>query len=167
VPLFIDRLPLHCWTDQTQTPLSHWSVALPVLVTEAGLAAPPAGLPLQHWHLDTGHTGEAFAWRHHLQAAGLDPDQGHAPGAAALTSSLAGKLLVPVRQADLWLVSNIPALQGRPYPVRLERGVPFRDLTALPDPNLNRPLIGMRALRRARLRVEVDFDADVVSVWVP
>src|SRR5437764_1234319 len=83
----------------------------------------------------------AFAWRHHLLSAGLDPDQGRGPGAVAITSSLPGKMLVPIRRADLWLVSNVPALRGSPYPLRLDRGVPFRNISALPDPNLNRPLI--------------------------
>jgi hypothetical protein len=64
-------------------------------------------------------------------------------------------------------VSNVAAYHGAPHPLRPDRGVSFIDLPTFPDPNLNRPLIGMRALRRARLRVEVDFDADVVSVWVP
>jgi hypothetical protein len=64
MPLFIDRLPLHRWTDQTRTPpLDYWSVLLPVFVTDSGLPTPPPGTPVQHWALDTGHNGEAFAWR--------------------------------------------------------------------------------------------------------
>jgi hypothetical protein len=77
------------------------------------------------------------------------------------------QLRLAIREADLWLVSNVAAYHGAPHPLRLDSGVSFIDLPTLPDPNLNRPLIGTRALRRARLRVEVDFDAGVVSVWVP
>jgi hypothetical protein len=40
-------------------------------------------------------------------------------------------------------------------------------VSTLPDPHFQRPLIGIRALRSARLRVEIDFDADTVSVWTP
>jgi hypothetical protein len=66
-----------------------------------------------------------------------------------------------------WLVSNLPALQPTPYRITLHRGLPFHDVPTLPDPQLQRPLIGIRALRSARLRVEIDFDADTVSVWTP
>jgi hypothetical protein len=38
---------------------------------------------------------------------------------------------------------------------------------ALPDPQFQRPLIDIRALRSARLRVETDFASDTVSVWTP
>jgi hypothetical protein len=167
VPLFIDHLPLASWTDHTQTPpVSHWSVALPVLITEPGLPAPPPGLAIQQWCLDTGQAGEAYAWRHHLIVAGLDPDQQRAPGAVSLTSSLRSRALAPIRRADIWLVSNITAGPGF-YRMALERGIPFLDVTTRPDPQFNRPLIGMRALRRARLRVELDFAGDTVSVWTP
>jgi hypothetical protein len=168
MPLFLDRLPLHFWTDRTRTPpQSHWSVVLPVLVTDPNLPAPPASALAQSWCLDTGNTGEAFAWRHHLLTAGLDPTKHLAPTRAVLTSSLGARLLVRVRAADLWLVSNIPAHQGSPFRLHLDPGIPFHDIPTLPDPNLNRPLIGLRALRRAGLRVELDFANDTVSVWTP
>jgi hypothetical protein len=75
--------------------------------------------------------------------------------------------IVPIRTADLWLVSNIPALASAPYCLRLYRGIPFRDVPSTPDPHLNRPLIGIRTLRRAGLRVEMDFAQDTISVWTP
>jgi hypothetical protein len=37
----------------------------------------------------------------------------------------------------------------------------------LPDPQFQRPLIGIRALRTAGLRLEIDFAADTVSVRTP
>ena len=168
MPLFIDRLPFHHWTDQTQKPPStYWAVWLPVHLTEVGLSAPPVGAAVLEWFLDTGNGAEAFAWRHHLTLAGLDHRQRLAPGAVVLTSAMGGRILAPIREADLWLVSNLAFLRSNPFRLRLERGLPFRDVAALPDPHYHRPLIGMRALRRARLRVELDFIADVVSVWTP
>ncbi len=168
MPLFIDRLPLDSWTDQTQNPpVTHWAIVLPVLVTDPGLAAPPAGLPVQRWCMDPGHDGEAFAWRHHLLAAGLDPARGRAVGRMSLTSAVGGRISAPIRQADLWLVSNLPIVHASFYRIGLHRGIPFNDVPSLPDPHFNRPLIGMRALRHARLRVEVNFDNDTVSVWTP
>ena len=41
-----------------------------------------------------------------------------------LTSSLGGRIQAPIRQADLWLVSNLSALQGNPFRLLLERGLP-------------------------------------------
>jgi hypothetical protein len=168
VPLFIDRQPLASWTDQTRSPpVTHWAVTLPVLISEPGLLAPPAGLPVVVWYLDTGHDGEAFAWRHHLLAAGLDPDQRRAAGQITLTTSLGTRMQIPIRAADLWLVSNVPALQNSPFRLPLSRGIPFRDVPAIPDPHLNRPVIGMRTLHRARLRVELNCVDETVSVWTP
>ena len=37
----------------------------------------------------------------------------------------------------------------------------------LPDPEFHRPLVGMRALLRARLRVELDFVGKTLSLWTP
>jgi hypothetical protein len=168
VPLFIDRQPLTSWTGQTQTPpVMHWSVSLPVLASDPGLPMPPSGAPVVWWFLDTGHAGDAFAWRHHLVAAGLDPDQRQAPVQVALTTSVAGRMLVPIREADLWLVSNVPAFRNSPFRLPLGRGIPFRNVPLLPDPHLNRLLIGMRALHRAHLRLEIDCAGDTVSVWTP
>jgi hypothetical protein len=49
----------------------------------------------------------------------------------------------------------------------LHRGLPFRDVPTRPDPLLQRPLIGIRAMRAAGLRVEIDFASDTISVWTP
>jgi len=168
VTLFIHRLPFHVRIDNTRTPpLEYWSIRLPVIVTDVGLPAPPANAQAQDWTLDTGNTGAAFAWRQHLIDAGLDPDVGRV-GTMGITSSLGGtKQFVPIREADLWLVSNIPALAAHPFRIELFPGIPFRDVPTLPDPQLQRPLIGMRALRRARLRIELDFAGDTVSIWTP
>src|SRR5262245_51262450 len=114
------------------------------------LAAPPPVSVIQEWALDTANRGEAFAWRQHLLIAGLDPEQERLPQ-PRIIQTVGGRISVPARQADLWLISNLPALQGAPYRIELLRGLPFRDVPRLPDPNLERPLIGIQALRSARL----------------
>jgi hypothetical protein len=167
MPLFIDRLPFNRWTDPTRSPaLTYWTVVLPVIVTEPTLLTPPPVTLVQDWVLDTGNRGEAFSWRHYLIQAGLDPDQGRMPQFMTIRT-VAGRLIVPVRDADLWLVSNLPTLQMNPYRITLHRGLPFHDVATLPDPQFQRPLIGIRALRAAKLRVEIDFVKDTVSVWTP
>jgi len=113
VPLFIDRLPFHYWIDRTrQPPQSHWSVVLPVFLTEVAALAPPITAVAQDWAVDTANRGPAFAWRHHLLLAGLDPDRARRPSQVTITTALGSKATVPVRLASLWLISNVPAFQG-------------------------------------------------------
>jgi hypothetical protein len=167
MPLFIDRLPFHCWTDASRSPpLSYWTVVLPFVVAEPSLSVPPAVSLVQDWVLDTGNRGEALAWRHHLLQAGLDPDQRRLPRSMTIRTVM-GSVTVPVRDVDLWLVSNLPGQPLEPYRIMLHRGLPFQDTPALPDPHFQRPFVGMRALRAAKLRVEIDFEHDTVSVWTP
>ncbi len=66
-----------------------------------------------------------------------------------------------------WLVSNLLGQPLEPYRLVLRRGLPFQDTPMVPDPHFQRPLLGIRALRTAGLRVEVDFAHDTVSVWTP
>jgi hypothetical protein len=168
VPLFIDRLPFVWWTDNTRTPpQTQWWVVLPDVVTDLGVGTPPLSAPLQYWAVDSAHRGAAFAWRRHLIDAGLDPDVLRLANMASITTALGGETLVPVRLAALLLVSNVHSLQGATWRIEIDPGLPFNNVTTLPNPNFNRPLIGLRALRRARLRVEVDCDTDTVSVWTP
>jgi hypothetical protein len=169
MPLFIDRLPFRSWTDQTRTPpLTYAAILLPVWLTDPGLAAPGSNSQLQEWVLDTGNTGEGFGWRHHLVQAGLDPDAHRLPGHIRIAgSAIQQPSRASLTEADFWLASNLAAFHSKPFRIRMERGLPFLDLPTRPDPLFNRPLIGMRSLRRAGLRVEIDFAADVVSVWTP
>jgi len=48
----------------------------------------------------------------------------------------------------------------------LYRGLPFYDRVPR-RPDIVFPLIGVRTLRLARLKVKIDFDALTLSVWVP
>ena len=147
--------------------MTYWDVLLPVLLTEPGLPAPPANVPRLEWLLDTGNRGEAFAWRWHLLDGGLDPDVQRLPVNVRVTSVLGHQQVVPLRAADLWLLSNLPAFHGQPYRMSFSRGLAFKDVPTLPDPKRNRPLIGVRLLRQAKLKVELDFTNDTVSVWTP
>jgi hypothetical protein len=167
LPLFIDRLPFHRWTDATRTPPStQWTIVLPIVLTEPTWPSPPSVSSATDWVLDTGNRGEAFAWRFHLVQAGLDPAQDRLPQPMTIRT-VAGPLTVPARYAHLRLVSNIPALRPTPYRMVLHRGLPFHDVPTRPDPMLQRPLVGMRAMRAAGLKVEIDFANDTVSVWTP
>jgi hypothetical protein len=167
VPLFLDRLPLHVWTPETVLGARpRWSVSLPVVPTEAGLETPPARVRPQRWVLDTAFSGEALSWRHHLEEAGLNPDESLS-GPVPFAGALGGGEDLPIREADVWLFSNVPGLRDRPLRLELSEGIAFPNVARLPDRRAPRPLIGMRALRRAGLRVVIDFATDTVSVWTP
>jgi hypothetical protein len=70
----------------------------------------------------------------------------------------------PTRRLVLWLISNIPAENQRPYRIELNPGFSFHD-TPAPDPRFDRPLIGIQAMLRAGLRMQIDFADETVSVW--
>jgi hypothetical protein len=165
VLLFIDRLPIHQWVDNTHTPpIWHWSIRLAVLPSPSGLS--PSTVRPQQWVVDTGYTDEAFAWRYHLEDAGLNPDTDRGAPVQLRGSANMGRVQVPVRRADLWLVSNLPQLP--PFSLPLQRGIAFHDRrVAAPDPESQRALVGMRPLIRAGLKVEVDFASRTVSLWTP
>ncbi len=167
MPLFIDRLPLYHWAPRggsARLPL--WSASVPIIISDPGRAAPPPHARAQRWAIDTRFTGEAYAWRHHLQEAGIDPDALRL-GYTSLTPLGATPQPFPLRDADLWLCSNIPALRNAPWRLELDEGVALRDVRHLPNPESNCPLLGMRALRRAGLTVKIDFARATVSIWTP
>src|SRR5258708_40143576 len=97
------------WTDRTRTPpLVYWSAELYVLATDRGVASPAAGAAPRQWGLDTGNTDEALAWRYHLLSVGLDPDVRRAPVLRKIPVTGGNTISLPAREADLWLVSNLP-----------------------------------------------------------
>jgi hypothetical protein len=166
VALLIDRSPLHCWVDNTQTPsIQHWSVRLPVYVSPAG-SSPVLLTQAQSWVLDTAFAGEAFGWRHHLEDAGIDPDTDRLKPRYLRWTAGSTAILTPAREADLWLLSNIPGQSPQYLP--LLRGIRFRDQrVATPDLEFHRALVGLRPLIRAGLKFELDFAGCTVSVWTP
>lgn len=101
-----------------------------------------------------------------VEDAGLDPDTGRVASAWLRGSASVGGVRAPVPGADLWLVSNLS--HQSPFYLRLRGGVTFRDQrVAAPDPEFHRPLLGMRPLIRAGLKLEVDFAARTFSLWTP
>jgi hypothetical protein len=166
VLLFIDRLPLYSWVPPGRLSQEHLlAVCLPVLVTDLG-SGPRLRARPQRWALDTRFTGEAYAWRHHLIGAGLDPDV-RRKGSTYLAPLGGASQEFPLCAASLWLVSNIPSLRTDPYRIILRNGIAFRNVHSLPNPETNCPLLGMRAIEEAGLRVLIDCAGGTVSVWVP
>src|SRR4051794_8407298 len=116
VRLFIDRYPLHHWTDQSRKSPTQSSLRVPAILAEDGSGPPPFRDRPIEWVIDTGFTGEAIAWRHHLVHDNLDPDADRWPEPLSTRWTLGGRPeQVPIRKADLWLVSNLPDLKNAPF----------------------------------------------------
>lgn len=99
--------------------------------------------------------------------AGLDPDQQFANCAVRITSAVGSTEQARIYPGSLWLVSNVPSVKEPQFLIDLNPGLPFLDTERLPDPEFHRPSVGLRALRRAGLKIEIDFARDTVSVWTP
>ena len=87
-------------------------------------------------------------------------------GFAPTGSAFGERVDLPICSADLWLFSNLPALRHVPFRLTLDPGITFQDAQA-PASDFHRPLIGMGALLRAGLKVQIDFARATVSIWTP
>jgi hypothetical protein len=165
MPLFIDRLPLR------EVPVEYagkraitWYPLLPFILTEPGVDIPPNDARCKPWKFDTGNALDASAWRCHLEQASLDHSCRRHPRTVRARSANDMTEELPIRKACLWLVSNIPSLRVTPLRLPLYQGLPFYDRTPR-RPELVFPLIGVRTLRRAGLKVKIDFKHLTISVW--
>ena len=167
VHLHIDRLPFHRWLDQTRSsPREQWSIRLPVIISDPGLDGPPPASKTQEWVFDIGLTAQAFAWRAHLEDAGVDLYRWDVPSNSSIRSSIDNrKEPVKICQADVWLPEFPCRDDGRIE--RLEIEVLYRDESKRPDPQFNRPLLGLRCFMSARAKAEIDFAARTTSMWWP
>jgi hypothetical protein len=169
VALFIDRLPLY--SREILTAGRRRRVLyplLPAVVSEPSLDAPPPDAPPRWWKFDTACAPDACAWRFHLESAGLYPSPPDRLAPQQITIRTANDTAeeLPTRRAAIWLVSNIPSLRRFPFPLDLRPGLPFYDRSPRRTTDLY-PLLGMGALHRARLRVQIDFAAETLSVRTP
>jgi hypothetical protein len=163
MPIFIDSLPLHDPQPGSAEPT--WYPLLPAILTERG-ASFPALDQCRPWKFDSGNALEALGWRFHLEQAGIDPDQRRDPARLGVRTANWTADSLSIRRASLWLVSNIPSLRASPFQVDLGKGFTFYDRVP-PAQEGTYPLLGMRALRRAGLRVFIDGVRGTISVWVP
>jgi hypothetical protein len=168
VILFLHRLPLYRWVDpRDRTPISRWSVSLPIIAADPDrLAGPTIGSgPWPRWVFDSGYSGEAFGYRSHLEEVNLSPSR-FLIEPRSLRPAFGRSVAFPTRRLVLWLISNIPGENQHPYRIELNPGFSFHN-TPAPDPRYDRPLIGINALLRAHLRVQLDFAKETISVWTP
>lgn len=161
LPLFIDRMPIY---RRQRGRRQYWSVSLPITLGECDSPAPPTAR-VQRWVFDSGQEGEAKCLRSDLEAAGLDLAVGQL-SALQLSTATGERVVLPAREADLWLFSNVPCLQRSPFRLRLDRGIAYQDVQRSHPEKMPR-LIGMQVFRRARLQIRLDFAHSHFSVWTP
>jgi hypothetical protein len=164
VALFIDGLPFHSWIHDTHSgSVRIWSVSVQALPV-GQLQGSAGDRPPQRWKIDTGCSGDAFAWRLHLEGAGLNPATQLATPSSIRTAG-GGSQPVLVRKADLLIFSNIPGVE--PFRLELNPGIPFINSEFKGGPDLCAPVIGLQALRRARLTVKIDHGKEKLWIWTP
>lgn len=164
--LFIDRLPFYSWIEPAHSAGRPFVVPLPIIPAVVGRDVPPAVGRVQCWWVDTAFSGEALAWRHHLQEA--DPEiLRYARRPKRLRCAFGPGVERPQCAADLWLYSNIPGLQDKPFKLPLDEGIAFHNIGSLPNPAKNCPVVGLQAFEESGVQVSIDFNTSTVSVWVP
>jgi len=160
VILFVRDLPF--WPPDAPLEVGQ-AINLPIIPTDPG-RAPPTGIRPFQWRFDSACTSDGFAQPPELLESGLSTSQDVNPDLPLRTAS--GQIVSQVRRPlDLWLVSNIPALMARPFLIPTGQGIHVGANMRVPMAHF--PVIGVRALRRAGVRVLSDFQRNTVSVWIP
>jgi hypothetical protein len=169
--LLVENLGFHVWQDNTRIPpRRYWSVKVPVIIAAPGLSAPPASGRVQLWTLDIGYSGNAFCYEQHLVGAGLRREKWQLTGTVTHRSVLSQEKRQGVLcQVDFWLLCSSDRNAKRPRFYRLEvaPGIGVNCERRTLGPEYDRPLIGMGLLMKARLKIDLDFEARSVSIWSP
>lgn len=155
------------------------SVPLAIILAERGGDRPPSDAIAQEWYIDTGYQGDAFCSDIHLERVGLPPLANRVLGRKQkLWTSLnadQASIELPIRRAELWIVSNVDELADFPMRIELEPGNAVRErettshTAANPGPLHREPraIIGMKAFRRIGARLELRFDERAFSLFMP
>lgn len=168
--LFIDRLPLReAPGDFAEPPMCSWYPLLPLIATKANAIAPSPQARCLPWKLDTAHAPDCSAWQFHLAEAHLEMQPGsflQQPMRVRYANGEPGRLRC--LRAKLWLVSNIPDLEGIILPLVLNHGLPLHQHTH-PNPRRVYPLLGLSLLHRAGLDIQFSLSTTppTLSVWAP
>ena len=141
-----------------------------VSVVEKGIAQLHPDLPRIPAILDTGHNHNFSIQEQHLrQWAGLDPRLFPKLGTARVNEELVDK-----RAANIWLHPNVPNqrdqfVDRRPFCLELDDGMFVfagrTPETPVAGPRL--PLVGLRALRRSDLTVNLDCHKARITIRTP
>ncbi len=146
-----------------EVPIKADQIIVWVSLAEGGKAHLDRGCPHFPAILDTGHTHNFSIQEQQLvQWAGLDQRV-----LTKLGEIRIGADRLPLLEADVWLHANVPGKRevaaGRaPFCLELDAGVAVYPRTVATAPRL--PLLGLRALRLAGFRLNIDFQALTVTI---
>lgn len=164
LPFFEDQRTVRIPEGPVVT-LKHHQIMVWVSLTPSELATPPTPLPRFPAILDTGFNDTFLMQEAHLRSwAGLAPDD-----VTVLDFITVSGRELPLLDADVWIHPNSPGHRDQ-----ISRGVPFRlelstgiGLTPFSMSTPRLPLLGMLALRRAKLHLHVDFESCHISLHSP
>jgi hypothetical protein len=141
-------------------PVESWSIRLPIIPTYAW-EEPRSDAQPQHWIVDTGCSGAAYAWRHHLERAGIEFERVKR-FTGEIRQADAGKIPVWLCSVRLWLVTGDP--QHRFFLLPRYKLSCNQKTVNEPDDEVHRAVIGMRILL-ALFKMEISFTEHRFSIW--
>jgi hypothetical protein len=163
MPLFIKDVPFFQGqgTNPEGEEFEYVEVRLPMSITEPVGSNPPDDFNVD-FVLDTG-SDTAIVSQDHLRDSHI-PLSGASGGRIWVTWADGTKTLEQTRDASLWLYSNLSQWKDRPpYKIELNGGV----VVCKESKSSIRPLLGLNQLVDAGLRIELDAEKQLISVWVP
>jgi hypothetical protein len=162
LPFFIDKAP-EAKFDGRHIPIKGDQIMVWVGITEGKQTEFDPRRPAFPAILDVGHSHN-FSIRHEhlIRWAGLDPRWLRRRGDIRINREV-----IPLYRADVWLHPNVPgkrdrAASGEPFRLPLDTGIAVYPPTMSSAPRL--PLLGLRALRLARLHLTIDCDRCSVTL---
>lgn len=165
--LFIKDQPFHFYeeVDLSNQQLQRVEIRLKLTITEPNVKAPPQEPVLFDFVLDTA-ADYASVFPSNLGDSGI-PVKGPSGGEVALILMDGSTIIRCMRDVTLWLYSSQTGLTNQPYRIDPNGGV-----VVLPEPNVEvaplvLPLFGMNPLLDAGLRIELNAQTRLYSVWVP
>ncbi len=161
MPLFIQDAPFFEGeaSDPDGQKFLYTEVRLPMAVTEPVASNPPQDSNVD-FVLDTG-ADIATVSQGHLDDAQF-PVLGPSGGRIWVTWANGNETRERTRDATLWLYSNMKNKLPQ-YKIELNGGVVVSNA---PKSKIQ-PLLGLNALIEAGLRIELDAERQLVSVWIP
>jgi hypothetical protein len=154
-------------TDASGNTFWRIEIRLRMALTERTASVPPENPALLEFVLDTA-ADYATVFPDDLSASGI-PFAGPSGGFVTLTLMDSSRVQCPMRNVALWLYGNVPGLENQPYRIAPNGGV-----LILPQPDPNHPdaadlhpLLGMNPLVDAGLKIEINSQTRLFSVWVP
>ena len=165
VRLFIDREEFSVESDASDPRIQRVEICIKIGLTEPYAGAPPPLADARLFVIDTG-SDYSSVFLDDLIESGL-PVRGPGGGQVRMILYDGSEVVRRRRDVTLWLYSNLRDAAPSPLRIDLSGGV---IILPTPAPNIARllkPVLGMKPLLDAGVRVDLDFGARRFSIWAP